>query len=341
MKPRLGRRALFGAAAALAVAPRARAASPVIVGVPPGGFAAFLPDAVDQPLLGHLGVQARQSVAPPDQLRSQVLADRRSQRGGLDVVCLDDVEMYALSLAQPFHFVTATDVADLPHAAPPLRVPYAVPVASSAIVLAYNTEKEARPPEAYADLWDPRWKGRVGFSDQSYLSNIAVATLASGGTMRDFGPGEARLRGGRALQPRFYPSDEALGAALRGGEVWVAPALLAHVYAWRQAGGPVAHAVAAEGAIPMTIMAAVLRNAPDRPNGFAYLNALLDPRVQAALATRLGYMPTVDNAHAPPDVLKAVSFSAGQQQRFRSPAYDYLARNLGPLSEFWHGELRA
>ncbi|MCW3474239.1 extracellular solute-binding protein [Rhodovastum sp. RN2-1] len=341
MMGKIGRRTLLTGAAALAAAPRAHAAGQVVVGTWGGDYAALLAENIDKPLLAPKGIEVVQDVAPQDPRKAKLTAERASRRGTMDVACLSDVDSASMSLLNVWEPVTAEAVPNLPHVLPALRTPYSIPHIYSGLVILYNPDKIKTPPKSYTDFWDPKYKGRVGFVDILYLYNIAAAALAHGGSMNNFEPGKPALRDLKRLEPKIYPSNEAMATALKAEEVWMTPMWLARGVFWRKGGVNVAHAVPSEGATPYISAAAVPKNAQNKANGMAYLNAMLDPRAQVAFAERMSYAPTVDNAPVPAELMQQIGFTPEQQANFKNPDYDYMAKNTSQLNDFWNRDFKS
>jgi putative spermidine/putrescine transport system substrate-binding protein len=342
----IGRRGLLRgagltAAASLAGIPRAQAGGQVVVGTWGGDYASLLAENIDKPLMAPQGIEVLQDVAPQDPRKAKLTAERGTRRGTMDVACLSDVDTFSMSLLNVWDAPTPEAVPNLPHVLPALRTAYSIPHIYSGMVILYNPDKVKTPPQSYADLWDPKYKGRVGFVDILYLYNIAIAALSHGGAMNNFEPGKAALLDLKRLDPKIYPSNEAMATALKAEEVWLTPMWLARGVFWRKGGVNVAHAVPAEGATPYISACAVPRNAQNKANGMAYLNALLDPRAQLAFAERMSYAPTVDNAVIPPELMKEIGFTPEQQVNFKNPDYDYMARNTSQLNDFWNREFKS
>lgn len=329
----LGRRALL--AAALLAPAAARASSDVVVGISPGSYAEALAALVLKPVLGPLGITARQDLASADDRMATLVAERRKATGSLDVACLSDIDMYAMSLLGLFKPVTTAPVPNLLHVEPKLRVPYAIPQCHSALVLLYDTSQVRPAPLRLADLWSPKWKGRVGLSAEIALYNVAMATLAAGGTMNDLAPGKQKLVQLKALGAKIYPSNVALGAALRSGEIWLAPMWRSHGYEWGREAPKLQQAVPYDGAIRIIQMASVPKNAPDESDGMACLNAMLDPHAQLALAEQHGWLPTMQSVRLPAPLLRQIGFSQSEGQRLLTPNYDVMARSRRSLTAFW------
>ena len=97
-------------------------------------------------------------------------------------------------------------------------------------------------------------------------------------------------------------------------------------------------AVPKEGAIAYVSGAAVPKNAPNKANGLAYLNAMLDPRAQVGFAQSMSYAPTVDNAPVPAPLMAEIGFTDAQTANMKYPDFEYLAKNTAPLLDFYRGQ---
>ena len=155
-------------------------------------------------------------------------------------------------------------------------------------VILYNPDKVKTPPKGFADLWDPQWKGRVALPEGNYTSVTFGAACAFGGSMGNWEPARAKLLEIKKNDPIIFPSHEALAVAWKAEEVWITPMWLARGFMWKKAGLKIAHVVPEEGAIPVVFQSAVARNAQNKANGFAYCNAMLDPRIAKSLTAGRG-----------------------------------------------------
>ena len=336
----IGRRSLLAGAAAMTMAPQAKAAGQVVVGTWGGDYAALLTANIDKPVLGPLGIEVVQDVAPQDPRKAKITAERGSRRGTMDVACLSDVDLYSMSLLNVWEPITTENVPNLVHVPPAFRTPYSVPHIISGKVMLYNPAKMPAP-KGFADMWNPKYKGQLGLVDIQYLYVIMLANLAHGGPMNDFSAGMKALMALKALDPKIYPSNEALAVALKGEEVWYGPMWLARGVFWRKGGINIQTAVPSEGAIAYVSGAAVTKNAQNKANGLAYLNAMLDPGAQVAFADKMSYAPTVDNAPVPAPIMKDIGFTASEQAALKYPDFDYLAKNTASLLDFWNKEFKA
>jgi putative spermidine/putrescine transport system substrate-binding protein len=331
-----------GAAASLAFSsPQARAeAGQVVVGTWGGDYGQLLSDLIDKPLLAPKGIEVLQDVANADPRKTKLLAERQSRRGSMDVACLSDSDAYLVAQMNAFEAVDDKKVARLDKVFPELRTETAIPHIYSAQVILYNVNQVKTPPTAYADLWDPKWRGKVGLVDILYPANTLAAALAGGGGVSNFDPAEKKLMELRSLDVKIYPSNEALAAALKSEEVWLTVMWLARGFMWKKAGIPLAHAVPKEGAASIVFEASVPRNARNKEGGFAYLDAMLDPKAQIAFADKMGYVPTVSDAVLPEDIARQVALGEADRARLLKPDYKYQTERSQRTLDFWNKQFK-
>jgi putative spermidine/putrescine transport system substrate-binding protein len=167
------------------------------------------------------------------------------------------------------------------------------------------------------------------------------AALVAGGSMSNWEPARRKLLDLKGNDPKIYPSHELLAQAMKAEEVWITPMWLARGYMWKQAGLKLAHVVPEEGTIPVVFEAAVTKNAQNKANGWAYLNAMLDARAQGGFSARMGYVPTVTNAKLDAELEREISFTPEQTERFRTPDYAYQAKSNPDIFNFWNKEFKA
>jgi len=78
------------------------------------------------------------------------------------------------------------------------------------------------------------------------------------------------------------------------------------------------------------------KNARNKDQAYAWLDALLDPRAQADFAKHMGYAPTIDNATLEPSLASRVMFEPEVQNAFILQDQDYLAKADAGLQEWWN-----
>jgi putative spermidine/putrescine transport system substrate-binding protein len=340
------RRAGFGAAiaaAATAGLPRIGAAqsAPVIVGTWGGDYGELLQQTIDNPILKPAGIEVQQDVANAPPRKAKMLAERATRRGTLDVSGLSDIDMFEMSQQGLLEPVASGNLKRAGAIIPALRKPYAAPHIYSAKVILYNPNRISTPPKSYADLWDPKYKGRIGLADGLYMQYLETAALVGGGSLSNFEPGKKKLMEWRSMDVKIYPSNEALAAALKSEEVWATVMWLARGFMWKKSGIPLNHVVPSEGATSIVFEFCVPKNARNKEAAWRYIDASLDPRAQVGFADRMGYVPTVTDAPLPADLAAQISLTPEQQAKLMTPDYAYIAANNQPLLDFWNREFKS
>ena len=343
MSNAINRRTLVAGLAGLAAARPlpARAQENLVVGTFGGDYGDALQSFVEQPFFSSRGVAVERDIATQDPRKAKLIAERSFRRGSMDVAALSSVDTYTLSLLGIWEPVGEASVPRITHVLKGLQSPFSIPHIVTGMVLLYNPDKVKPAPQSFADLWDPKYRGKVGLSDIVPLYNFALAALAFGGSMSNFDPGKPKLMELRSHDVRVYSSNEALATALKSEEIWITPMYISRGVQWRQAGINVARAVPREGAILYISSAAVPKNARNKENGLKYLDRLLDPAVQVQFSKAMGYAPTVDDAVLPPDLLKEVGFTPEEQAKANVPDYDYFAKNTAPLMDWWNRDFKS
>jgi len=342
---RISRRELLAASAMAAAAaglpwPAVAKCSEVIVGTWGGDYQKLLSANFEKPVLGKKGIEVIHDVANAPPRKTKLLAERQSRRGTMDVACLSDIDMYEMSRQNLFDDVAMDKVPNAKNVFKALQKSYSIPHIYSGKVIVYNPNKMTPAPQSFNDLWDPKYKGRIGFANGLYTQVIESAALINGGSMTNYEPGKAKLIELKKNDPKVYPSNEALAAALKSEEVWATIMWRARGFMWKQAGIPLATVAPAEGATPIIFEAAVPKNAQNKDCGWAYLDAMLDPAGQVLFADKMGYVPTVSNAKLPPELDKEIGFTEAEQAKFNNPDYDYIAKNNSQLLEWWNKEFK-
>lgn len=337
------RHAIAGAAAigAAGLATRAHAQSTeIVVGTWGGDYGALLQSEIDEPLMKPLGITVSQDIANNDPRRTKLIAEKGSRRSSMDVACINDIDSFILNEQGILETVPESDVPRLAEVIPVLRKKHSIPHIYSAMVVIYNPDKIKTPPKGYADLFDAQYKGRVGYSDILYMWNVAAANIAGGGKPDDMTAGKKLLMDLKANEPKIFPSNEALAAALKSEEVWISTMWLARGFMWKKSGIPIAWSVPEEGAIPILFEAGVPKNSRAKDGAWKYLNAMLDPKAQVAFADKMGYVPTVKDAQLPPDLAREISLSEAQQAKLRPLDYDFMQKERGAILDFWNKEFK-
>lgn len=272
---------------------------------------------------------------------TKIRAEKNSRRGSMDVGLLQDIDMYDLSLVDPFVAVSEKNTPNIVNTYEQFRTPYSIPHIFSAMVLVYNTEKIPTPPDSFSVAVDPKYRGRVGFSDILHVANTLFVGLANGGNMSSYKAGMKFLAEIKKNEPKIFPSNEAIAAALKSGEIWITCMWKARALQWQDAGLPLGIVLPKEGAVAVTFEGAVPKNARNIPGAWKFLNAMMDPKGQGEFAKAMGYAPTVRNADLPPDLKARVSFTDAELKRVLPYDSKNLVTQKTEVLEYWNKSFKA
>lgn len=177
---------------------------------------------------------------------------------------------------------------------------YGVPATYSLVGIAYNTTLVKSPPQSWADLWRPEFKGKVGIARTS--SNLGLATLAiaaktHGGSETDLDVGWDRLK---ALDAKAARSPASLTQMLEREEIALAPLWNNNTAAAAAKGLPIAFIKPKPGAIAIISFFSGIAKSRHPALVDEWLDGILSPAYQARAAGAPYYFgPTVRGVSVP------------------------------------------
>ncbi|MBV8167322.1 MAG: extracellular solute-binding protein [Alphaproteobacteria bacterium] len=160
-------------------------------------------------------------------------------------------------------------------------------VSAQIVGIAYNPKRITTPPTSWLDLWDPRYKGRVGLTNMgSSLGTAWMVEIAKlhGGGEDNMDPAFAALR---TLLPNvgaIAPNPGALGTLFQQGQIDITFNFLYVVLPLQARGVDVAFAMPASGGVLVRNSLHIVKNCRAPELAAAYINAALGVEVQSKLA---------------------------------------------------------
>ena len=332
----LTRRAALGGIAAAALAAPARAqAAKAVVGTWGGDYARLLTKNIDDPILKPKGLEIVQDQAADSARRTKMLAERRLPRGTSDIQALSAVNLYEMNEAGALETI---DYSKLPNAAnliPAFKYPYGIGQIYSGMVIVYNPKMINPAPTSFKDVFDPKHGNKAGFIDIQYIYSMICASLAATGKMGEIEEAKKMLLTVKASGARLYPTNEAFAQALKTEEIGIGFMWKARAVQWQNSGIPVESAAPSEGIPAFVSGFGIPKNAPNKDQAYAYLDAMLAKSAQEAFAVDMGYNPTVTNAVVAPDLNKRIGFTPEEAKRVVDVDYAFLAKNDSAMKEWW------
>ncbi|MGD9919962.1 MAG: PotD/PotF family extracellular solute-binding protein [Variibacter sp.] len=272
---------------------------------------------------------------------AKLVAQQNLPRGTMDVAHLTDANAYELNVKGILEPLDMSLLPNFRHMYPQYQTPYYVRSALTAFIILYNPEKVTQPPTTFMDLWDPRWADRVGIIEQNFYHYIIATALTEGGTPSKLDAAFPKmLELSKSVRPRIYPTLETVKGAFKNEEVWIMGCYLNRGLQWQRDGMTVGFAYPKEGPIVNAFGAAIPKRARNKKLAHAYLNDMLDPKVQGDFCADAFCAPTIDNAIIAPDVREKIDIPAAHRSNVNLIDDAYLAANQAKWLEWWNKDFK-
>ena len=292
---------------------------------------------VEQPIVEAKRIRVVHDLGMEPERKAKLVAERQLRRGSIDVIHINATDAFELLNQGVIVDLDGTRIPNLADVPASLRQPYFLPWLYSGVVILYNRNTIKAPPTSYADLWDRKWTGKLGLTNQLYFNYVMMAGLLDGGTVTNASAGQERLAELKRLtQPKIYAAHQQMAAALATGEIEVAVNYKARALQWQQDGTPIDVRYPTEGAIATTFGASLPRRAPDLAAAYLYLDAMLDPKAMGQLAGASFYAPANVKAELSPDLRAKIDFTGPEREALKFPDYGYVAKNTAGWLEWWN-----
>jgi len=193
-----------------------------------------------------------------------------------------------------------------------------VPYTMISYALAYDPAAVTAPPTSWGDLWRPEFQGKLAFAAAGHSQMPALVILAAelaGGSVSNVDAGFAKLAQLRPNKLTFFWTDWA--PLLKTGDTAVATEFDYYLEAMKMQGYPVDYVFPTEGAIGSPELVALVAGTKKRELAQAFMNLMIDPRIQETFAVKTFQGPTNKQARIPSDVAAKMSFGEDKLKRIR------------------------
>jgi putative spermidine/putrescine transport system substrate-binding protein len=212
------------------------------------------------------------------------------------------------------------------------------------IGIGYNPKKIATAPKSWDDLFDPKYKGRVGLT--ALNSQLGIAFLAElnrikGGTETDFEPAFKALR-------ELLPNVGAIGANLGAfATLWqqeqidIAPYNFNFVQTLKAKDVPVEFAIPDTGAAGWETSLHLVANAQEPDLAVKYIDLHLDPAIQAqVMKPPYDVIPTSSKVMLEGAITKSLAKTQDNLSKVRGFDWAKLNPQRGALIERFNREIK-
>lgn len=179
--------------------------------------------------------------------------------------------------------------------------------------IALNTKQASKGDfKSWADLADPKWKGRLGMTRPVYLStyDLPIFAIAQGGDEKNITPGLDLLK---KIAPNVltqYSSIAHMNSLLTRGEIAAGPYYSGRVWQMRREGaGDVDMVIPKEGALMIPYIVVVPKGAANLPKLKNWLDFISRAEPQVRALELGGYFPLNSEAQMPAALEKEMGTS--------------------------------
>jgi putative spermidine/putrescine transport system substrate-binding protein len=192
---------------------------------------------------------------------------------------------------------------------------YGAAFAMSSVGLVYNSET-GKPLVTYGELWEPRFRKRFLMtspkSTQSLYLLIAAVSVETG---KPYAETQYLIEKSwdkmEALKPNVLSTFDNAATVMQvaQGQADIAGLSFSKsVYPYTVKGAPIDMCFPREGTFAGINCLALVKGAPDRELGIAFINRMLDPAVQQGLAEATLAAPTISGLEFKPEVAKYMAY---------------------------------
>lgn len=193
---------------------------------------------------------------------------------------------------------------------------------------------------SWKDLWDPRLEGKIGVPDYDPSHLIAVSAMLAGTDTAQWQRGSEQLKKLKPNIKAFYSSDAISQNLMSSGETAVQVILSASGYYQLEQGVNIKLVVPKEGAIVGIDTVSIDKGSKNVDLAYKFINALLDPTVQAEIAKRHSLGPMNTKTKVDPKIAALPGmFTTADQMKTQAIIVDAKLR-AGKLDEWkrWFAE---
>ena len=217
-------------------------------------------------------------------------------------------------------------------------------VSMQIVAIGYNPEKIKTPPASWEELWDPKYKGRVGLT--ALNSQLGIAFLAEinrlhGGTEDNFDPAFKALR---TLLPNVGAIGVNLGAYAtlwQQEQIDIAPYNFNFVQTLKAKDVPVELAIPTTGAVGWYTSMHLVTGAVAPDLAVEYIDTAIDPAVEAAMAKPpFDMIPSNPKVPLPASLTQSVAKTYADLAAIRSFDWAKINPQRGELIDRFNREIK-
>ena len=263
------------------------------------------------------------------------------QNPSVDLVSIGEIAAVAGRPEGLFDKMDAAKIPNLANVAKHLRNKdgYGVQSVVSPIVIVYNKEKVKTPPAAWADFWNPEYKGKVVIADiDNTMGPMFLVTAArmNGGNESNIDPGFQKMLQLKPNLSYIYKGEgQEVPQGVAQGDIWVSHMMLVKAQELVKGGAKVGIVIPKEGAHPLPYTLEIVKGAKNLDLANKFVDMALSPEAQLGFAKDL-YVTPANLKVVLPDDLKGVLPTA---DRLMDLDWVAIAKNRSAWTDRWNREI--
>ncbi len=211
----------------------------------------------------------------------------------------------------------------------------------SPIGLAYRTDMVKTPPTSWHDLWEnPEFKGRIGLYQIGNTGAVVFLRLVGelfGSGPDDFDTAFAKIKELLPFSQASWSGE--LSTALMRGDAIVAPVDWTEIMVLQDKGAPVDIVAPKEGVLAFEQSFNLVRTGAEKDAAHAYLNYVLDAKVQRDMAKAFYTSPSNKAAELDDDIRKRTPIVGDRMAEIKSYDWDSYVDKAAGIADRWNREM--
>ncbi|MGQ0571368.1 MAG: ABC transporter substrate-binding protein [Armatimonadota bacterium] len=209
--------------------------------------------------------------------------------------------------------------------------------------LMYSPRHVSQPPTSWADMWHPRFKGKVTAIGRYnwYLNGLVMAARLNGGNERNIDAG-FKLWAERADQYVAFANSnpEQLDMLVRG-DAHIAAQFGGNVLTWKREGAPIEFVIPREGLIAFPLFFVVLKGVTPEQKRVAedVINLMLTERWLARWAVVTLFVPATKKSIVPPSLRSLPMYDPNETARAIQLDWATISASDAAWRERWDKEV--
>ncbi|MHB8620018.1 MAG: ABC transporter substrate-binding protein, partial [Chloroflexota bacterium] len=219
---------------------------------------------------------------------------------------------------------------------------HGIGIGADQLGLLYNTKDVKPAPTSWADLWNPKYKGKVVFFDYSWYPVFMAAKL-NGGGLQNMTPGWDLWKKDAKQIRAIVTSNPQYLNALSNGTGDLTSYFNGTGLQWARGGAPIGYVPPKEGAIsvPVYLQTVVGNSANQQEVCQDAINEMISPKWCGQWAETSIEAPANSKTQLPANLAKLPAFSKATIDKFISVDWGIVGKQIAAWKLKWDQDIKA